>query len=171
VVTKGKVYIDFMVISFMNRITFRKADIEKDLAKIASLAVAAEAERSRSQGENWGETPVEFMERRLTSKSSNGMDYFIAEDGDEIVGYIEGGRSKDEADSYSSHYLYVSSGRRRQGIGFRLKQAQIGHARSAGCRTVKTRVMSWNETSLAFQRKLGAVIKDESCWYESTVNL
>jgi GNAT superfamily N-acetyltransferase len=56
--------------------------------------------------------------------------------------------------------LYVSPGYRGRGLGRRLIDAVIRHARLAGCHKMRWQVSSWNTHAIGFYRSLGARLDD-----------
>ena len=64
--------------------------------------------------------------------------------------------------------LYVKPHRRGQGIGFALFREMIRIAQSRSCGRVEWSVLNWNEPSIEFYKKLGAVAMDEWTIYRLT---
>lgn len=54
--------------------------------------------------------------------------------------------------------LYVQPDYRGQGLGSRLTQCLINHAKQTSCKKVHWQVSDWNETAIAFYESLGAKI-------------
>jgi diamine N-acetyltransferase len=56
--------------------------------------------------------------------------------------------------------LYVQSQYRKQGMGKKLLDAIIAHAKKEQCRKLRWQVSNWNYNAIAFYKKLGAVIDE-----------
>ncbi len=92
----------------------------------------------------------------LKEKTKN--DIFIATNGtNTILGYVHGHKLCSNPPYYTSNYIYVSEQERKKNIGFKLKTAQITHARSIGIETITTTIKLDNKASIALHEKLGAI--------------
>jgi diamine N-acetyltransferase len=56
--------------------------------------------------------------------------------------------------------LYVQSQYRKQGMGKKLLDAIIAHAKKEQCRKLRWQVSNWNYNAISFYKKLGAVIDE-----------
>jgi GNAT superfamily N-acetyltransferase len=64
--------------------------------------------------------------------------------------------------------LVVTESARRGGLGQLLFDAVVAEARATGAVRLKWQVLNWNESAIAFYKKLGAAIEDE--WFNGNLD-
>jgi ribosomal protein S18 acetylase RimI-like enzyme len=80
---------------------------------------------------------------------------FVAEDGDELTGFLCGFVSQTDAEEAYIHFVGVSPDRRGEGIGRALYERFFDEARTQGCSVVRCVTSPVNERSVAFHEALG----------------
>lgn len=99
------------------------------------------------------------------------FDALVADSGDEVVGMV---LFFIVWSTWKGRMLFledfvVKRGLRGQGVGQKLFDALIDHAREEGCSLLKWQVLDWNEPALRFYRKYDAVIEKE--WWNGKLFL
>ena len=80
---------------------------------------------------------------------------FVAEDGDEIVGFLIGFMSPSAPDEAYVHFVGVHPAHRRTGLARRMYERFFDLARRNDRRVVTAVTASVNETSIAFHSRMG----------------
>jgi ribosomal protein S18 acetylase RimI-like enzyme len=80
---------------------------------------------------------------------------FVAEDGDELAGFLCGFLSQTRQDEAYIHFVGVSPERRGEGIGRSLYEQFFAEARKQGRSTVRCVTSPTNQDSVAFHDALG----------------
>ena len=135
-------------------ISIRKAD-EQDFPAILSLI------KEFSIFQKTAEKVSISLDQMLLEK--NYFQSFVAETEDgKIVGF---------ASFFFAYYswsgkalylddLYVQGSHRKQGIGKKLLDSVIEHAKKEKCKKLRWQVSNWNANAISFYRKMGAEIDD-----------
>jgi ribosomal protein S18 acetylase RimI-like enzyme len=80
---------------------------------------------------------------------------FVAEDGDELVGFLCGFLSQTADDEAYIHFVGVSPGRRGEGVGRALYERLFAEVREDGRTVVRCVTSPANRESVAFHEALG----------------
>jgi len=83
---------------------------------------------------------------------------FVAEDGEELAGFLCGFLSQTNADEAYIHFVGVSPDHRGEGLGRALYQRFFDEVRAAGRTEVRCVTSPANEDSVAFHGALGFVV-------------
>jgi ribosomal protein S18 acetylase RimI-like enzyme len=102
----------------------------------------------------WGGREMAPMLPRLFFIHFEGTS-FVAEDGDELAGFLCGFVSQTDSEEAYIHFVGVSPDRRGEGIGRALYERFFDEARSQGCSVVRCVTSPVNERSVAFHEALG----------------
>jgi ribosomal protein S18 acetylase RimI-like enzyme len=108
----------------------------------------------------WGGRPMRAMLPRLFFEHFRETS-FVAEEGDEVVGFLCGFLSQTWPDQAYVHFVGIDPARRRDGLGRELYERFFGAAREAGRSVVRCVTAPVNEGSVAFHRRLGFEIEAE----------
>lgn len=93
----------------------------------------------------------------------------VLEDGDELVGFLVGFHSADQAEEAYIHFVGVSPARRRSGAARLLYEQFFEAARRAGRIRVRAVTSPQNTGSVAFHRSLGFELETDPANREPTV--
>jgi ribosomal protein S18 acetylase RimI-like enzyme len=85
----------------------------------------------------------------------------VAEDGDELAGFLVGFVSQDHPDEAYVHMIGVDPARRGEGLGRRLHDAFADVVRERGVRRVRCVTSTVNTESVAFHTSIGFVVTGE----------
>ena len=84
---------------------------------------------------------------------------FVAEDDDELAGFLCGFLSQTEDDEAYIHFVGVSPEERGEGVGRALYERFFDEVRSQGRHTVRCVTSPVNQGSVAFHESLGFVVE------------
>ena len=113
----------------------------------------------------WGGREMAAMLPRLFFMHFAGTT-FVAEDGDELTGFLTGFLSQTHPDEAYVHFVGVSPAYRSSGVGRRLYERLFQAARQAGRTTVRAVTAPVNTGSLAFHRALGFEVERVADGYD-----
>ena len=102
----------------------------------------------------WGGRDMAPMLPRLFFLHFEGTS-FVAEDGDELAGFLCGFFSQTDADEAYIHFVGVSPDRRSEGIGRALYERFMDEVRAGGRSLARCVTSPVNERSVAFHEALG----------------
>jgi ribosomal protein S18 acetylase RimI-like enzyme len=85
----------------------------------------------------------------------------VAEDGDQLAGFLVGFVSQDHPDEAYVHMIGVDPARRGEGLGRRLHDAFADVVRERGVRRVRCVTSTTNTESVAFHTSIGFVVTGE----------
>jgi len=86
---------------------------------------------------------------------------FVAESGDDLVGFLLGFASQTYPGEAHVHAVWVRPDRRRTQIGTALYECFVAAAHEQYCSVVRAAVAGTDEGAIAFHQALGFVIEDE----------
>ena len=122
--------------------------VARDAWEAAYLDIIGEREVDAAMDEWYSR---EYLERTLGAED---VGYFVAHEGDEVVGYAGGGPS-DEVGIGVLSSIYVAPDRWGEGIGERLLEAVERHLDGLGMARMRAAVLADNEVGNAFYRARG----------------
>jgi ribosomal protein S18 acetylase RimI-like enzyme len=101
--------------------------------------------------------PLEYWVGSLAGRAVAGGKFWVADDGQELVGMIMAVRNPGPKLEHSArlHSVYVRQGRRATGIADRLVLASIAWLRSRSVRIVKLRVLAENTAAIRLYWRCG----------------
>jgi ribosomal protein S18 acetylase RimI-like enzyme len=91
---------------------------------------------------------------------------FVAEDGDELCGFLAGFLSQSKADEAYVHFVGVSPAHRGRGVGRLLYERFFEVARAHSRGVVRCVTAPVNERSVAFHRALGFQVDEVAADYD-----
>lgn len=104
------------------------------------------------------ESREQMWAKVIDSNKQTSEDFIIvACDGNEIVGFAAGGRSRDSADKFEGEIgaIYILEHYQRMGIGRRLMSAAVEHLFDAGIASMIIWVLRENNNAIRFYESLG----------------
>jgi ribosomal protein S18 acetylase RimI-like enzyme len=113
----------------------------------------------------WGGRPMRAMLPRLFFEHFRETS-FVAEDDDEVVGFLCGFLSQTWPDQAYVHFVGVRPDRRGDGLGRELYERFFAAARDAGRSVVRCVTAPVNEGSVAFHRRLGFEVEAQQTDYD-----
>jgi ribosomal protein S18 acetylase RimI-like enzyme len=113
----------------------------------------------------WGGRPMRAMLPRLFFEHFRETS-FVAEDDDEVVGFLCGFLSQTWPDQAYVHFVGVRPDRRGDGLGRDLYERFFAAVREAGRSSVRCVTSPVNEGSVAFHRRLGFEVEAEVADYD-----
>jgi ribosomal protein S18 acetylase RimI-like enzyme len=118
-------------------------------------AVPSDYDRIAPRVDEWwgGRQMVDMLPRLFFVHFSDTA--FVAEDGDELAGFLAGFLSQSRPDEAYIHFAGVSPGHRGRGVGRLLYERFFDAARAGSRSVVRCVTAPVNERSVAFHRALG----------------
>lgn len=122
--------------------------------------IDGETEFLRFETDNWLVTTQHVRGRIELMLATDNQTIFIAEDGDQLIGFLWAGGGLYRHNRHRVHIILgVRQARQRQGIGTRLLDACEEWARAQRLQRLELSVMTHNFPALALYRKLGFQIE------------
>jgi ribosomal protein S18 acetylase RimI-like enzyme len=126
-------------------------------------AAAADYDRIAAVVDEWWGRPLRQALTRLFLDHFHDTS-FVAEDGDELCGFIVGFLSPARTEEAYVHFVGVEPGRRDGGLGRELYERFFALARQAGRSRIRAVTSPVNEASIAFHRRLGFEAREVADW-------
>ena len=104
--------------------------------------------------------PCDLAARLRVLQDDDGWRAWLAWEAGQVVGFVSGDvltSTWQGARFWHIDCLYLREGWRRRGLGMRLLQHCIAHARERGLRWAEWQTPVWNEAACRFYRRTGAV--------------